>query len=81
MKIFHDQIIAAQKSRPVSQQRATRIQKRDSKQTGQMSSIFSFEIDISDENCSQQRHAAFQKSLEMGFLERQKISNFKMKYL
>jgi hypothetical protein len=39
MKIFHDQIIAAQKSRPVSQQRATRIQKRDSKQTGQMHTL------------------------------------------
>jgi hypothetical protein len=48
--------------------------------TNRAGSIFSFDIDISDENCSQQRHAAFQKSLEMGFLERQKISNFKMKY-
>ena len=45
-------------------------------------STVSFDIDISDENCSQIRehHSAFQKSLEMGFLDRQKISNYKMKY-
>ncbi|CAG5103564.1 Oidioi.mRNA.OKI2018_I69.chr1.g828.t1.cds [Oikopleura dioica] len=42
--------------------------------------VFSFDIDISDENCANPRHSAFRKSLEMGFLERQQISNFKMKF-
>jgi len=48
--------------------------------TNSAGSTFSFDIDISDENCSQIQHSAFQKSLEMGFFDRQKISNYKMKY-